>query len=260
MSKELQIFKHDQFGEVRVVMVNGEPWWVANDVCAMLDIANNRDALARLDDDEKGVALIDTPGGPQEMGIVNEAGLYNLILGSRKPEAKAVKRWVTHEVLPAIRKHGLYATPQTVEAMLADPDTTIKLLETIKAERERRLTLETRLEEARPKEIFADAVDASANSILIGDLAKLLRQNGINIGQNRLFARLREWGWLNSTGDRRNLPAQKGMERRFFELKERTIANPDGSIRTTLTPKVTGRGQIYFINLFLGRSQAGQAV
>ena len=187
----------------------------------------------------------------QDTTIINESGLYNVILRSDKPEAKPFRKWVTSEVLPTIRRHGMYATPDTVEKMLADPDTTIKLLETIKQERAARMALEAKAEADKPKVLFADAVSASHTSILVGDLAKLLRQNGVEIGQNRLFSFLREKGYLCSQGERYNLPTQRSMDRGWFQVKETTINQPNGSVRITRTVKVTGKGQQYFINLFL---------
>ena len=246
----IQIFNYNSV-EVRTIQNDGEPWFVLKDVCNVLHIGNSRDVVARLDQDEKGVGQIDTLGGKQEMTIINESGLYNVILRSDKPEAKPFRKWVTSEVLPTIRRHGMYATPDTVEKMLADPDTTIKLLETIKQERAARLALEAQAEADKPKVLFADAVSASHTSILVGDLAKLLRQNGVEIGQNRLFSFLREKGYLCSQGERYNLPTQRSMDRGWFQVKETTINQPNGSVRITRTVKVTGKGQQYFINLFL---------
>ena len=247
---EIRIFNYNSV-EVRTIQNDGEPWFVLTDVCNVLHIGNSRDVVARLDHDEKGVGQIDTLGGKQEMTIINESGLYNVILRSDKPEAKPFRKWVTSEVLPTIRRHGMYATPDTVEKMLADPDTTIKLLETIKQERAARMALEAKAEADKPKVLFADAVSASHTSILVGDLAKLLRQNGVEIGQNRLFSFLREKGYLCSQGERYNLPTQRSMDRGWFQVKETTINQPNGSVRITRTVKVTGKGQQYFINLFL---------
>ena len=246
----IQIFNYNST-EIRTIQNDGEPWFVLKDVCNVLHIGNSRDVVARLDHDEKGVGQIDTLGGKQEMTIINESGLYNVILRSDKPEAKPFRKWVTSEVLPTIRRHGMYATPDTVEKMLADPDTTIKLLETIKQERAARLALEAQAEADKPKVLFADAVSASHSSILVGDLAKLLRQNGVEIGQNRLFSFLREKGYLCSQGERYNLPTQRSMDRGWCQVKETTINQPNGSVRITRTVKVTGKGQQYFINLFL---------
>ena len=248
---EIQIFSYNSI-EVRTIQKDGEPWFVLKDVCQVLGMHNSRMVADRLDADEKGVSQIDTLGGKQEMTIISESGLYNVILRSDKPEAKPFRKWVTSEVLPTIRRHGMYATPDTVEKMLADPDTTIKLLETIKQERAARMALESKAEADKPKVLFADAVSASHTSILVGDLAKLLRQNGVDIGQNRLFVWLRENGFLIKNGERRNMPTQRSMEMCLFEVKETTISNPDGSIRITKTTKVTGKGQQYFLNLFLG--------
>jgi anti-repressor protein len=241
---DLSIFKHNVFGEVRTVTRDGNPWFVAADVCRALEIANSRDALTRLDDDEKGVALTDTPGGRQQMSIVSEPGLYTLVLGSRKPEARAFKRWVAHDVIPAIRKHGMYA----VDHLLENPDLAIAALTRLKEERERRKALEAQAAIDSPKVLFADSVAASEHSILVGELAKLLRQNGVKVGQNRLFEYLREEGFLCKAGDQYNMPTQRSMEMGLFEIKERTLNNPDGSVRLTRTSKVTGKGQIYFIN------------
>lgn len=246
----IQIFNYNSV-EVRTIQNDGEPWFVLKDVCNVLHIGNSRDVVARLDQDEKGVGQIDTLGGKQEMTIINESGLYNVILRSDKPEAKPFRKWVTSVVLPTIRRHGMYATPDTVEKMLADPDTAIKLLTTLKEERAARLALEAQAEADKPKVLFADAVSASHSSILVGDLAKLLRQNGVEIGQNRLFSFLREKGYLCSQGERYNLPTQRSMDRGWFQVKETTINQPNGSVRITRTVKVTGKGQQYFINLFL---------
>lgn len=251
LTTDIQIFKNEQFGQIRVVERDGEPWFVAVDICGALDIANSRDALTRIDEDEKGVALTDTLGGAQEVAVVNEPGLYSLVLGSRKSEARAFKRWITHDVIPAIRKTGMYATPATVEAMLANPDTMIQVLQAFKDEREQRLALETRVVADAPKVAFADAVETSTDSCLVGQLAKIIRQNGYEIGANRLFEYLRKEGYLCRAGSNRNMPTQRSMEAGWFEVKESVLENPDGSIRVVRTPKVTGKGQIYFMNKFL---------
>ena len=247
----IQIFNYNSV-EVRTIQNDGEPWFVLRDVCNVLGLGTPARVAERLDPDEVSQTHItDSMGRQQEMTIINESGLYNVILRSDKPEAKPFRKWVTSEVLPTIRRHGMYATPDTVEKMLADPDTTIKLLETIKQERAARLALEAQAEADKPKVLFADAVSASHTSILVGDLAKLLRQNGVEIGQNRLFSFLREKGYLCSQGERYNLPTQRSMDRGWFQVKETTINQPNGSVRITRTVKVTGKGQQYFINLFL---------
>ena len=247
----IRIFNYNSV-EVRTIQKDGEPWFVLRDVCNVLGLGTPARVAERLDTDEVSQTHItDSMGRQQEMTIINESGLYNVILRSDKPEAKPFRKWVTSEVLPTIRRHGMYATPDTVEKMLADPDTTIKLLETIKQERAARLALEAKAEADKPKVLFADAVSASHSSILVGDLAKLLRQNGVEIGQNRLFSFLREKGYLCSQGERYNLPTQRSMDRGWFQVKETTINQPNGSVRITRTVKVTGKGQQYFINLFL---------
>ena len=256
MTNELQIFNNNQFGQVRAIMKDGEPWFVAADVCKALGLEQVSRAMDRLDEDERGLLKVTHPQSPtktQEVNGVNESGLYHLVLCSTKPEARAFKRWVTHEVIPSIRKHGMYATPTTIEQMIADPANAIKVFSALKQEQERRKELEATVEHNAPKVLFADAVAASHTSILIGDLAKLIRQNGVEVGQNRLFQWLRDNGYLCSTGERYNLPTQKSMELKLFEVKETTISNPDGSIRITRTTKVTGKGQAYFVNKFLAR-------
>ena len=251
---DLQIFENKDFGKVRTVTLNGAPCFVAADICRALDIANSRDAVKRLDDDERGVVSTDTLGGVQEMTVVNESGLYSLVLGSRKPEAKQFKRWITHEVIPTIRKTGGYVNNDDlfVNTYLPNADDTTKAL--FRSTLETIRTQNAKLEEYKPKAIFADAVSASKSSILVGELAKILQQNGVAIGQNRLFAWLRNNGYLCCYGERYNMPTQRSMEMSLFEIKETTINNPDGSIRVSRTVKVTGKGQQYFINKFLGGS------
>jgi anti-repressor protein len=237
--------------EVRVVMVDGEPEWVVNDICAILGISNPSDAICRLEKDEVDLTeVIDSLGRRQKTSTVREAGLYSLILGSRKPEAKIFKRWLTHEVIPAIRKFGGYLTDRKIEEVLTDPDTIIHLARNIKAAREQCRVLEAKIDADRPKVIFAESVEASSSSILVGDLAKLIKQNGIEIGPRRLFEWMRQNGYLMKIGESRNMPTQRAMEAGLFEIKERTIGNPDGTILLTRTTKITSRGQIFFIDLF----------
>lgn len=254
---DLKIFENSEFGAVRVVDVNGEPWFVAKDVCECLDIGNSRDAVAALDEDEKGVDSIDTPGGAQEMSIISEPGLYSLILRSRKPEAKAFKRWITHEVLPAIRKHGGYLTPAKLEEALTDPDTIIRLATNLKAEREKRQTLEAQAAADRPKVVFAESIEVAKTSILVGEMAKLIKQaTGCDMGQNRFFEWLRANGYLHKGGSARNMPTQRCIDAGWMEIKEGTRIGPSGECHITRTPKVTGKGQIYFVNLFREKKAA----
>lgn len=246
---DIQIFKNEQFGEVRTIAKDGEPWFVANDICKVLGHTNSRVAVASLDEDEKGVSKVYTLGGEQQMTVVNEAGMYQLVIRSNLPAAKAFKRWITHEVIPTIRRHGAYATETTIESIIADPESGIKLLQALKAEQERRKEAEAIAEAQKPKALFADAVAASDNSILVGELAKILRQNGVETGQNRLFRWMRDNGYIMRYT---NVPTQYSMERGLMEVKERAINNPDGSVRITQTIKVTGKGQAYFVNKFIG--------
>lgn len=254
MENGLQAFANPAFGEIRVTMIDGEPWFVAADVCKALEIKNSRDALARLDDDEKGVDLIYTPGGKQEMNIVNEPGLYGLVLGSRKKEARDFKRWIKHEVLPAIRKTGGYiagADKMTDAEIMARA--VLVANRTIEARDARIRELEAKAKADAPKVIFAGAVSVSNDTILIGELAKILKQNGVpNMGQNRLFERLRNERYLISrAGTDYNMPTQKSMELGLFAIKETTITHSDGHTTISKTVKVTGKGQIYFVNHFL---------
>lgn len=251
MDNALQVFSFEQ-KDIRVVVKGGEPWWVAKDVADVLDFRDAANAIRLVDEDEKGTQKVSTPGGTQVMSIINESGLYTLIMRSSKPEAKKFRKWVTSEVIPSIRKHGTYMTPEKLEEVLLNPDTIIKLAQTLKEEREKRVALEAQAEVDRPKVQFADAVKASKTSILVGDLARLIRQNGVLIGQNRLFQWLRDNGYLiKRKGDSYNMPTQSALEKGLFEILERTHTNPDGSIRITRTVKVTGVGQIHFVNIFL---------
>lgn len=184
--------------------------------------------------------------------IINESGLYSLVLSSKLPTARKFRRWVTSEVLPSIRKHGGYLTPEKLEDVLLHPDTLIRLAQNLKEEQEKRRALEAKVEEDKPKVVFAEAVETSHTSILVGELAKLLKQNGVDMGQQRLFQWMRENGFLIARkGTDYNMPTQKSMEMGLFEIKERTISDPAGVTRITKTPKITGRGQTYFINRFL---------
>ena len=251
---ELQVFESAQFGQVRTVQKDGEPWFVAADVCRALDVRNNRDALSRLDNDEKGVVLTDTLGGTQEMSIVNEPGLYSLVLGSRKPEAKSFKRWITHEVIPSIRRHGAYATDSTIDRIIDDPDFGIRLLGQLKQEREARRALEAQREQDAPKVLFAKSVECSGSEILVGEMAKILKQNGVAVGQNRFFEMLRKDGYLISRkGMDYNMPTQRSMELGIMRIKETSITHSYGHVTVSKTPKITGKGQIYFVNRYAGK-------
>ena len=245
--EEIKVFENEQFGELRTVNQNGEPWFVAADGCKALDLGDTHKAVERLEDDEKGRNSIPTRGGNQEMTTVSEAGLYSLVLGSRKPEAKAFKRWITHEVIPTIRKHGMYATPETLERMLDDPDSMIQILQTLKNERAARLQAEETNRLNAPKVFFADSVAQADNEILIGELAKILKQNGVETGQKRLFNQLRVDGYIMKGS---TIPTQRAMEQGLFRVIERTVTQPNGTTRITQTTKVTGKGQLFFVNKY----------
>lgn len=242
---------------IRTITKDGEPWFIAKDVCDALDLKNNRAAISHLEDDEKGVILVSTLGGDQTMRTVNESGLYALTFRSRKQEARQFKKWVTSEVLPSIRKKGGYMvavsdeTPeQTMARALLLANDTIKRA-TLQIGR-----LEETIEANAPKVLYADTVAGSKSSCLIGELAKLITQKGYKIGQNTLFSWLRDNHYLCTKGENRNLPQQHYVEQGLFEIKKGTRLDGDGNSVMTRTVKVTGKGQIYFVNKFLGKQPA----
>lgn len=249
----LKIFKNSEFGEIRIVPINNEPWFIGSEIAKILSYTNPSKAIRdHVDQEEKLTERIVLAGQGRDVTIINESGLYSLILSSKLPTAKKFKRWVTSEVLPAIRKHGAYLTEQKVEEILTNPDTIIKLATQLKEEREARKQAEQLIEAQKPKVIFAEAVSASKTSILVGELAKILRGNGIPIGQRRFFQWLRENGYLiKRKGTDYNMPTQRSMELGLFEIKEGSYVNGDGVNVITKTPKITGKGQNYFVNKFL---------
>lgn len=255
---DLQIFSNEEFGEIRTVAIDGEPWFVGKDVAEALGYSNASKAVSTHVNEEDRILKTleaDSQNGnvvKTQTALINESGLYSLILSGKLESAKKFKRWVTSEVLPSIRKHGMYAT----EDLLNNPDLAIKAFTALKEEREKNRLLQKDVDRMKPKEIFADAVSTSHTSILIGDLAKILKQNGIQTGQKRLFEWMRENGYLiKRNGADRNMPTQKAMEQELFEVKESTVNNPDGSVRINRTTKVTGKGQQYFINKFLSEDR-----
>lgn len=253
----VQTYEHKQFGRIRVVEEEDNPWFIAKDICLALGLRNVTQAIQKLDEDEvTSSKVIDSLGREQTVNAVSESGMYSLVLVSRKPEAKAFKRWITHEVLPSIRKHGGYLTPEKVEEALTDPDTIIRLATSLKEERAKRQELEAENRELASKALFADVVAASDNTMLVGELAKLLASNGIHIGQNRLFAWLRGNGYLMKDGNWRNMPTQRSMDMGLFVVKETAITHADGHVTLSRTPKVTGKGQRYFVGRFLDSSEA----
>lgn len=204
MNNEIKIFENKEFGKVRVQEINNNIFFVAKDVCEALDIKNTTQAIQRLDEDERTMLNIGRQGSTN---LVNEYGLYNLVLASRKPEAKEFKRWITHDIIPSIRKHGAYMTSEKIEEVLSNPDTIIKLAMDLKEERKQRLQLQETIEVNKPKVLFAESVETSKTSILVGELAKILRQNGHEIGQNRLYDWLRNNNYLISRkGTDYNMP------------------------------------------------------
>lgn len=246
---ELQVFNNEMFGNVRVLLQGDEPWFVAKDVADTLGYQNgSRDVNRHTDEEDRTKTMVFDGNQNKETILINESGLYSLVLSSKLPNAKQFRRWVTSEVLPSLRKYGSYNMniPRTL------PDA----LKAYANEIEEHNKTKALLEEQKPKVLFADAVNASHTSILVGDLAKLLRQNGLDIGQNRLFEKLRQEGYLiKQKGESYNMPTQRSMDMKLFEVKESTFTNPDGSTHITKTSKVTGKGQIYFANRYLSEVQ-----
>ncbi|SDZ19053.1 BRO family protein [Tindallia californiensis] len=240
---ELQVFTDKQFGEVRTLMVDHEPYFIGIDIAEILDYKEPNKAIVRHvdEDDRMKHPVIDDLGRKQETWIISESGLYSLILSSKLPTAKKFKRWVTSEVLPSIRKHGLYATDE----LLGNPDLAIKVFQELKKEREDKRRLHQQMESEKPYTNFGKALSTSDGGILIGEYAKVIHNAGIKIGQNRLFEWLRENGYLIKSGRRRNAPIQKYLEMGLFEVKETVVHMQDGDkIRSTTL--ITGKGQMYF--------------
>ena len=254
--RELQIFENAEFGKIRTTVIDGEPWFVGNDVATALGYSNPQKAIRDHVDEEDRTkdmesrfatpSIKDSLGREQYPVYINESGVYALVFGSKLPTARAFKRWVTHEVLPAIRKTGSYHASGSY--MIDDP---IERARAWIREQEERKQLAAANAAMQPKALFADAVSASETSILIGGLAKLIKQNGVDIGQKRLFDWLREHGFLIKNGTDKNMPTQRAMERGLFEVKEGSFVDGNGVNRITRTTKVTGKGQIYFVNRFL---------
>lgn len=251
--QELQIFNSPEFGQIRTIERGGEPWFVGKDVAAALGYANARNAVPdHVDDEDKLRTQIEYAGQKREVTLINESGLYSLVLSSKLPGAKQFKRWITSEVIPSIRKHDAYMTPDKLEEVLLSPDTLIQLAQNLKDEQEKRKALQEQVEAQRPAVLFAGAVETSKSSILIGELAKILKQNGVKIGPIRLFDWMRQNGYLiRRNGSDYNMPTQRAMEMGLFEIKETSIVHADGHTSISKTPKVTGKGQVYFVDLFL---------
>nr|DAP58862.1 MAG TPA: repressor domain protein [Caudoviricetes sp.] len=257
MGNNLRVFNYNN-SAVRIVQKNGEPWFVLKDVCDVLHLSTPARVAERLEPDEVSSAHVtDGIGRQQVTSIVNESGLYTVILRSDKPEAKPFRKWVTSEVLPSIRKHGAYMTPETLEAAILNPDYLLKVATALKEETDKRKALESKVQADAPKVLFADSVAASTSTILISELAKILRQNGVNTGEKRLFRWMRENGYLvKRNGTDYNMPTQMSMELGILKVKETVVCHSDGHTSISKTPKVTGKGQTYFLNKFLGEGKA----
>lgn len=253
---EIQLFTSEMFGNVRVVTINDEPWFVGKDVTDILGYQNSSKALTDHVDTEdklnnKSLSSLGQRGG----WLINESGIYSLVFSSKLPTAKQFKHWVTSEILPSVRKHGAYMTDDALKKAIQTPEFLIELATALKEEKEKRQKAEQIIIEQKPKVLFSDAVETSDNSVLIGDLAKILNQNGIDIGSKRLFKWMRENGYLIKSGDSYNMPTQSSMNKGLFEVKVRTITKPDDVVFTVKTTKVTGKGQIYFVNKFLNEDE-----
>jgi anti-repressor protein len=237
--------------QIRALTIEGEPYFVGKDVAEVLGYSNSRKAIAdHVDSEDKGVTKCYTLGGTQQTTIINESGLYSLILSSKLPDAKKFKHWVTSKVLPTIRKHGAYMTDAKAAAIVTDKGSLADLLQQAAEQLKRK---DIQIEQMKPKALFADAVSTSDTPILVGELAKILHQNGVSMGQNRLFRWLRDNGYLISKkGTSYNMPTQRAMELGLFKIKENAITHSDGHVTITKTPKVTGKGQVYFVNKFVG--------
>ena len=246
----LQIFNNAKFGEIRTIEENGTALFCGSDIAKALGYARPADAISA---HCKGVCVLPTPsaGGMQNTKFIPEGDVYRLIAHSKLPTAEQFERWVFDEVLPTIRRNGAYMTDDTLEKALTSPDFLIQLATKLKEEKAKRIELEAQVEQDKPKVLFAKAVETAHTSILIGDLAKILKQNGVQTGQKRLFEQLRQDGYLIKGGNSHNMPTQRAMEMGLFEVKESTVNNPDGSIRINRTTKVTGKGQTYFINKYM---------
>jgi anti-repressor protein len=254
MGKDLRVFSFEG-KQTRVILIDGEPWWVAKDVCDILELTNPTETLKALDDDEKGSLRISEgtspKGGNPNVNVINESGVYTLIMRSNKPEAKKFRKWVTSEVLPSIRKHGVYMMPQKIEEVLNDPDTIISLAQALKQERAKAKALETKIEKDRSMMLFAEALIASRTLVTFGTFAKTLRQHGYKTGLKRIFKQLHGESYLmKDRNTRRYIPTQKAMELGLFEFTTKIVN--DGTIHTSTSIRLTVKGQIYFINKFLG--------
>lgn len=250
---DMKIFENSGFGAVRVVDVNGEPWFVASDIAKALGYERPNDAVNTHCKKVNKFSYGDMPQGAQPYNIIPESDVYRLIMRSnlKNEDVERFQTWVVEEVLPSIRKHGGYLTPAKLEEALTDPDTIIRLATNLKAEREKRQALEAQAAADRPKVVFAESIEVAKTSILVGEMAKLIKQaTGCDMGQNRFFEWLRANGYLHKGGSARNMPTQRCIDAGWMEIKEGTRIGSSGECHITRTPKVTGKGQIHFVNLF----------
>lgn len=249
--QELQVFNNSEFGEVRAVLIDGEPWFIAVDVCKALEIEPT--ATRRLDEDEKNtLRLTQGISGNPNVTIINEPGLYSLVLGSRKPQAKAFKRWITHEVIPSIRKHGAYITPEKLWEFYSSPENLAAVFNDLYNEQCARRELEAKVERDAPKVLFAEQVESSEDTISIKEMAGLFHKNGMDIGQNRLYQRLRDDNLLCARDGAHNLPTQMALEQGWFKIREKCYNN-GGTRHITSETRVTVKGQKYLLNRYLNR-------
>lgn len=256
VENKMTLFTNEELGNVRALEIDGEPYFVGKDVAVALGYKDSSDAIKKhVDNEDKLSRRFADSGQNREMYIINESGLYSLILSSKLPSAKAFKHWITAEVLPVIRKTGGYVndTEQFVNYYFADCNEYGRKAITLMLDETKRMA--NQLKAQAPKVLFAEAVESSKTSIPVGDLAKLIKQNGVDIGQNRLFSWLRMNDYLIKSGDRKNMPTQKSMDLGLFEVKISTFYRPDGTVDITKTPKVTGKGQTYLINKFLSSAR-----
>lgn len=255
--KEMKIFENEEFGSIRTVTIDGKPYFVGKDVATILGYTNTPKAIRdHVDEEDKLTERAVLSGQNREVICINESGLYALVFGSKLKSAKRFKKWVTSEVLPTIREHGAYMTESTLEQALANPDFLIQLATRLKEEQEARKRLEEKVKEDEPHAILGRAITTAKTSILIGDLAKILNQNGVNIGAKRLFEWMRNNGYLiKRKGTDWNMPTQRSMDLELFEVKESVHIDGNGCNKITRTTKVTGKGQEYFVNRFLSKGQ-----
>ena len=246
---EIRLFNFES-QQVRVVTIDGDPWFVGKDVATILGYARTADALkVHVAEEDKGVGEIQTPGGIQKMIVINESGLYSLILRSKLPSAEKFSHWVTSEVLPSIRKHGVYMTDSKAKELVTNPNSLADLLQQASDQLREK---DAQIADMKPKALFADSVASSHSDILVGQLAKIVKAQGLNIGQNRAFTWLRDHGYVSKRkGIDWNMPTQKSLELGVMRIKESTGVNPDGSVRINKTTLITGKGQPYFVNKML---------